>query len=146
MNFEEFEERVKAITTDVVTTHRTPPVGDEWLRNKCGIVCSMIRNRIRRELGGVSNWEFGLPTGFWNGAIPKDFRDFSDEHEWMCIRFNEQELTFDPTYIQYTRTEWSWEGCKQAVVDNCYLVIRDDARCSKAYNERASLYPLYKKG
>jgi hypothetical protein len=145
MKFEEFEERVKAITTDVVALKRIPPSGDEWLRNMCAQVCTNIRNRISSELGNVDNWEFVISEGLWNGAIPRDFRDYSDKHEWMCIKFNKQELEFDPTYIQYTRTEWSWEACKQAVIDNCYPVVRDDTRYSKSYNERASQYPMYKK-
>jgi hypothetical protein len=143
MRFQEFEERIKAITTSVVAIARNPLTGNQWLENKCSDVCGDLMERIRTELGGVDTWEFVKTTGFWTGDIPEGC---CDKHEWMCIRFNEQELIFDPTYIQYTRTEWSWDGCKQAVVDNCYTVLRDDVRCTKAYKERASLYPLYKKG
>jgi hypothetical protein len=139
MNFQEFEERIKAITTSVVATERTRSGGDEWLMNKCEGIRDCLMERIKEELGGVDNWKFMRPSGHWTGYIPEGC---SKDHVWMYIKFNEQELAFDPTYIQYTRTEWSWEGCKQAVVDHCYRLRLDDVWYTEAFNERASLYPL----
>jgi hypothetical protein len=89
MRFQEFEERIKAITTSVVATERTRSGGDEWLMNKCSKVCGDLMKRLRTELGDVGNWEFVPTTGFWTGYIPDGC---SKDHEWMCIRFNEQEL------------------------------------------------------
>ena len=145
MNFQEFEEHVKAITTDVVAEERVLSSFEEnkWLKNKCHNMCKTLRGRIRRELAHIDNWEFVLITGLWSGTIPEGC---SKDHEWMCITFNEQELSFDPTYIQYTRTEWTWEGCKQAVIDCCVVMRRDDSNFSQAYKEWASMYPSYKNG
>jgi hypothetical protein len=153
MNFQGFEDLIKNITENVVDEERAGQ-GRLWLENKCSQVCYKLKRRFEELLGDVTkSLQVEIPKGYWNGGITIDFYKYegvrfntpTEEHEWIHIMFatndgNVYNLEFDPTYIQFTRTDYDWEESKQAVIDNCEKLKSNNSTVAKYEEIMAERY------
>lgn len=110
------------------------------LENMCTKVCDSLIEEIKSK--PIPNVCLSYVIGTWRGPVKEqDIRTTSVTayncndvhcvfessylpHQWMCARLgNERVLQFDPTYIQFTGTEWCWEECVDAIK---YCVANED--------------------
>ncbi len=87
------------------------------LYNKCSEVRDVVRKEITEKDGSIG---VKPVTGLWKGPVTDKYRAKAKEderygphypHDWLEVTHSGQSLQIDPTYVQFTGTEWSFDAC-----------------------------------
>lgn len=131
------DELVKTVVCDTVSAEIARD--SSWLRpllyNKCSEVCHHVARLIASKIGD-SCIVVHIVTCKWIAPCSSDYilrtlRDGGDiskqpKHNILRISYGERVLLIDPTYIQFTGTEWNFEESIVIANSDLHRVITDE--------------------
>ena len=122
MSIEADTPSIESIVTKIIRSEIKKHVDLRWTTPPLHNLCSDLCWKIKREIiEYYPLFTVEVVSGEWVGEKRQEHanlrpHDIATGHNWLKVVGDGITTQLDPTYVQFLNVEWSYDGCKGAIV------------------------------